>query len=63
MIYKPSPYYYLEIRNHVAFVVEKSTGRTIGYWKDKKYFSYALNPDITVSINGTPVKEADVKES
>lgn len=59
MIYSPSPYYYVEIRNNIAFVVEIGTERTIGYWKDKKYFSYALHPDITVSIDGTPVKKAD----
>lgn len=62
MIYYPNKNYYVElIRGTVAFVKERRTGRTVGYWQDGKYTSYALNNDATIDVEGKVIETDETK--
>ncbi len=61
MIYYPNKNYYTEVKNGVAFVKERRTGRNVGYWEDKKYISYALSKDATINIEGKIIETDEEK--
>lgn len=61
MIYFPNPNYYVEVKGNVAFVKEKKTHRTIGFWKDEQYTGYALNKDASIDVEGKAIETDEEK--